>query len=50
MLKRDKGQRNKDKNNEQYQDYKDEVDNKNDSNGCDQCALVTNCGIMDIFQ
>ena len=30
--------------------YKVEVDDKNDGNGCDQCALVTNGGIMDKFQ
>ena len=51
LLKRDEGQRNKDEKNEKYQDnYKDEVDDTNDGNGCDQCALVANGGIMDMFQ
>ena len=34
-----------------YEDnYKDQVDDNNDGNGCDQCALITNGGIMDMFQ
>ena len=51
LLKSYEGQCNKDEKKDKYEDnYKDKVDNKNDGNGCDQCALVTNGGIMDMFQ
>ena len=51
LLKRDEGQWNKDDKKEKYEDkFKDEVDDKNDGNVCDQCALVTNGGLMDMFQ
>ena len=51
LHKRDEGQCNSEEKKEKYKDnYKDEVDDNNDGNGCDQCALVTNGGIMDMFQ
>ena len=51
LLKRNEGQCNTNEKNKKYEDnYKDEVDNNNDGNGCDQCCLVTNGGIMDMIQ